>query len=376
MLRKILGIVLGILLLFGAFSVAKSLIASNQRTRKEVPLTIKTVYTTPVINSEVPILVNASGNLVASRKIELYSEVQGTLLESSKPFKSGQYFKKGDVLMNIESREYYSSLLAQRSALYDLIATMMPDLKFDYPDAYDKWDDYLKGFNLNQRVKPLPEAKTDKEKYFITGKQVITTYYTIKNLEERFSKYTIVAPFDGVLTESLVNTGTLIRSGQKLGEFASIKDFELEVAVNAEYLNIMQVGKQVRLTDLNGKQEWIGKVKRVNGRLDQETQTVIVFIGVKGEGLIEGMYLEANITAKAEKNAIEIQRNLLLNEREIFVVENEQLVIKQITPVHYTEKTAVIKGLTNGSQMITRPVAGGYPGMPVKMISDASIKNQ
>lgn len=205
---------------------------------------------------------------------------------------------------------------------------------------------------------------------------MVTTYYNVKNLEERLSKYTIVAPFDGVLTESLVNAGTLIRSGQKLGEFVSMKDFELEVAVNAEYMDIMQVGEQVRLSDLTNQKEWVGTVKRVNGRLDQTTQTVTVFIGVNGEGLVEGMYLEANIAAKSETNAIEIERNLLINERELFVVEGEALAIKQIQPVHYTEKTAIIKGLSNGTQMVIRPVAGGYAGMPVEMISDAAITNQ
>ncbi len=376
MARKIIGIVLGVLLLLGAFYGAKSLIDSNQRIQKEVPQAIKTVFTSPVINGEVPILINASGNLVASRKIELYSEVQGILQESTRPFKAGQFFRKGELLMEMDSREFYSSLLSQRSSLYDLIAAVMPDLKFDYPEAFVRWNKYLNDFDIKKNIKPLPVAATEKEKYFITGKQIVTTYYTIKNLEERLSKYTLSAPFDGVLTESLVNAGTLIRSGQKLGEFVSLENFELEVAVNAEYMKIMQVGKKVRLTDLSGDNEWMGTVKRVNGRLDQETQTVTAFIGVSGEGLIEGMYLEANIAAKAENNAIEIQRNLLLNEKEIFIVENDQLVIQQINPVHYTEKTAIIKGLENGTQIISRPVAGGYAGMPVKMISSGAIKNQ
>ncbi len=376
MTRKILGVVIGILLLSGAFYAAKSLVNSNQRTRQEVPQSIKKVYTRPVINGEVPIIINASGNLVASRKIELYSEVQGILKESGKSFKAGQVFRKGEVLLKMDDQEYYSSLLAQRSALYDLIAAMMPDLKFDYPEAFERWNVYLQSFDLNSRVRNLPEITSEKEKYFITGKQVITSYYNLKNLEERLGKYSISAPFDGVLTESLVNTGTLIRTGQKLGEFVSMKNFELEVAVNAEYIEIMKVGKNVLLSDLRNEKEWIGTVKRVNGRIDLTTQTVTVYIGVSGEGLVEGMYLEANITARPETNAIEIERNLLINEKEVFVVEGNELTVKEINPVHFTEETAVVKGLANGTQLIMRPVAGGYPGMPVEMISDANIKDQ
>ncbi len=376
MVRKIISIALGIILLVGAFYIAKSLIDSNQRPRQEVPQVIKTVYTQSVINGEVPIMVNANGNLIASRKMELYSEVQGIMLETNKPFKPGQSFKKGDVLLRLDSREFYTSLLSQRSALYDRIAAMMPDLKLDYPEAFERWNAYLKGFDLNKNIKNLPKSITDKDRFFVTSRQIITTYYNVKNLEERYEKHVIRAPFDGVLTASLVNAGTLIRTGQMLGEFISLERFELEVAVNADYLDVMKVGRQVKLIDLNNKKEWIGTVKRVNGRIDQETQTINVYLGVSGKGLIEGMYLEAKIEAIPQSNAIEIPRSLMLNEKEIFIVENEKLVVKEIMPVHYTDNTVIIKGLENGTNMISRPVAGGYAGMPVKMDSELSISDQ
>ena len=127
---------------------------------------------------------------------------------------------------------------------------------------------YLQAFDLNENLKPLPQPINDKEKYFVNGRQIVTNYYNIKNLEERFSKYIIRAPFNGILTESTVNPGTLIRSGQKLGELVSLNDFELEVDVNQEYMDILKVGEAVALTDLEGVREWQGIVRRVNGRLD------------------------------------------------------------------------------------------------------------
>jgi multidrug efflux pump subunit AcrA (membrane-fusion protein) len=343
------------------------LIDSNQRPMREAPKTIKTVYTKPVVNTEIPIILNANGNIVSSRKVELYSEVQGIFKETSLPFKAGQYYRKGQVLMDIDSREFYTSLLAQRSTLYDLITGMMPDLRFDYPESFKHWEAYLENFDLEKTLAPLPDPVSDKEKYFVNGRQIVSTYYNIKNLEERYSKYKIVAPFSGVVTESLVNPGTLIRSGQKMGEFVSMSDFELEVNINEQFLEVLKVGEPVGLFDLTGERTWTGTVKRINGRIDQNTQTVKVFIGVKGEGLIEGMYLEASIKARSENGVIEIPRSLLVNGSEVFVVENEKLAIKRVEPVHFTDKTAIIRGLTNGTQLITRPVPGAYSGMLVKI---------
>ncbi len=367
MLRKIIGAIIGLALLFGAGYTAKTLIDNNTRPTFEVPKQIKTVFAEPVLNTEIPIVVKANGNLVASRKVEIYSEVQGIFKESTKPFKSGQSFRKGEILMDIDSREFYTSLLAQRSSLYDLITGMMPDLKFDYPKSFKNWESYLKNFDLNKNLSPLPEPVNDKEKYFVNGRQIVTTYYNIKNLEERYSKYVISAPFSGVLTESVVNPGTLIRSGQKLGEFVALDDFELEVDVNQEYLDILQVGEPVALTDLEGIKEWQGIVRRVNGRLDQTTQTVKVYIGVKGENLIEGMYMEANIAARSETDALEIPRTLLVNENQLFAVNDGKLQILQVNPVYYTDKTAIVKGLQDGTQILSRPLPGAYEGMLVKI---------
>ncbi|MFT6216077.1 MAG: multidrug efflux pump subunit AcrA (membrane-fusion protein) [Roseivirga sp.] len=372
MTRKIIGLVLGIIFLSGAFLLSKNLIDNNKRPVVEVPKNVTTVFTQSVTNGEIPIIINANGNLVASRKIELYAEVQGIFKSTKKPFKAGQSYRRGDVLLSIDSQEFYTSLIAQRSTLFDLITGMMPDLKFDYPASFPNWEAYLQKFDLEKDIPTLPEPVTDKEKYFVNGRQVVSTYYNIKNLEERYRKYKISAPFNGMLTESLVNPGTLIRSGQKLGEFVDLTDFELEVNVNAEFMDILKVGEDVALTNLAGNKSWIGSVKRVNGRIDQNTQTVQVYIGVKGDGLIEGMYLEANIVARSEVDAIEIPRNLLINESQIFVVEGDQLKLKSVSAVYFTDKTAIIKGLASGTAMLSRPVPGAYEGMLIK--SSSSIK--
>ena len=159
--------------------------------------------------------------------------------------------------MELDSREFYTSLLAQRSTLFNLITDMMPDLRFDYPESFGQWQSYLKNFDLEKPLSPLPEPVSDKEKYFVNGKQIVSTYYSIKNLEERLSKYTLKAPFTGVLTESSVNPGTLVRSGQKLGEFVSANDFELEVNVNEQYLDVVSVGQSVELFDLTGCPKYV-----------------------------------------------------------------------------------------------------------------------
>ncbi|MEO1050916.1 MAG: HlyD family efflux transporter periplasmic adaptor subunit [Bacteroidota bacterium] len=365
-MRKIILAVLGLVLIAGAFYLASSLISSNSRKRPPVPKEIKTVFIDTVVNKTIPITINANGSLTAQRKIEIYSEVQGVFNASDKAFKPGEKYRRGQLLLGLDGREYYSSLVAQRSSLFDLITSIMPDLRLDYQDAFQKWQDYLLAFNINKPVAKLPEPTSDKERFFITGKQVISTYYVVKNMEERYAKYNIRAPFTGVLTETLVNPGTLVRSGQKLGEFIDPEIFELAVNVNVSFSDLLKVGKQVALNDIDNNRTWQGKVIRVNERIDQSTQTITVFIQVAGEGLKEGMYLEARLRARDEENAIEVPRKLLIDERQLFTLKDSVLHLIDVQPVYFTDRTAVLKGVENGTLILERAVPGAYEGMLVK----------
>ena len=56
----------------------------------------------------------------------------------------------------------------------------------------------------------------------------ISNYYGVKSAEERLNKYKITAPFDGVISTSFVENGTMARAGLILGEFINSDSFEIE----------------------------------------------------------------------------------------------------------------------------------------------------
>ena len=369
-MRKVIIVVAGIVLLGIAFLTSNYLKNSKKVPEQKVTKVEKTVFVKEVKNGDVAINISANGNLVAKNKVDIYSEVQGVLQTTGKDFRVGVSYKKGQTLLKINNQEFYASIQSQRSSLQNLIASIMPDMRLDYPDSFESWNAYLKNFDINKTVQPLPAPKSDKEKYFITGRNIYTTFYTIKNLEARLGKYNIRAPFNGVLTEALVTNGTLVRSGQKMGEFIDNSVFELALSVNGGLVDVLEVGKLVVLHNLEKTKVWKGKVSRVNGKIDQASQTVQVFIEVKGNDLREGMYLEANVPVKSEKEAIEINRKLLVENKAVYVVRNNVLDLVEINPVHFNENTVVIKGLANGEELVDKPVAGAYAGMPVKIFSE------
>ncbi|APG61023.1 efflux RND transporter periplasmic adaptor subunit [Christiangramia salexigens] len=365
--RKIILSALGILLIVAAFFGAKLIIDSNVKKKPPVTKTVKSVFIDTVQNQKVPIVVPANGNITALHRMELYSEVQGIFRYSSEDFRPGQKFRKGQVLLSIDSEEYKASVQSAKSELYNNITSIMPDLRLDYPDAFGKWETYLKNFDINKSVPKLPETTSQQEQYFITGRGIVSAYYRVKNLEERLGKYSIVAPYNGILTEALVNKGTLIRPGQKLGEFIDPSVYELEVSIAKKFGDLLEIGKKVKLTNLEGSKSYEGTVSRINGKVNAETQSIKVFIKVQNSDLSEGMYLEAKLDAKDEENAIEIPRELLVERSKVFVVQDSTLNLVNVEPVYFTNNTVIIKGLENGTKILSANVPGAYSGMLVKI---------
>ena len=167
----------------------------------------------------------------------------------------------------------------------------------------------------------------------------------------------------------------MIRSGQKLGEFINTGVYELEVSVGKTYGDFLRVGRKVELFNLDKTQTYTGEVIRVNGRVDQNSQTITVFIEVSGDNLKEGQYLEANLEAKEETDAIEINRSLLLENNQIFVVRDSILDLIDVNPVYFTDKKVVLKNVPNGVVIVAKPISGAYAGMLVKVFEEKEPKS-
>ena len=371
-MRKIILSIIGVLLIIGSFLFAKKLIADKNKPKPVKAKIVKTIFTDTVQNSTIPIVIAANGSLEAKRRLEIYAEVQGIFKPGSKLFKPGQEYRAGQTLIKIDAAEYYASVQSSKSNLYNSIAAIMPDLRLDFPDIFDKWQNYLTSFDLDKTTPKLPQMTSDKENYFITGRSIVSNYYNVKNLEQRLAKYYISAPFSGILTEALVTEGTLIRSGQKLGEFIDPSVYEMEVAISKTYANLLRVGEDVALSNLDKTEVYTGKVSRVNGSIDATTQTITAYIEVKHENLKEGMYLEANLNAKQESDAIEIDRNLLLESQQIFVVKDSLLDVIDVKPVYFSETKVVLKEVPNGTIILKKSVPGAYAGMLVKAFEEKS----
>jgi len=362
--RKWILFILGFVVIALSFQLSKKIANSNPPPRRQAEKVVKKVFTKEVINGSYNVQIPSNGVLEAYQRIKITSRVQGLMQTINPLFKSGQSYRKGQILVQIASSEFNSNVIAQRASLYNLITSVIPDLQLDFPQAYQSWKTYLKEFDVEKATPPLPDMDED-VRLFISGRGIISSYYSLQNLEKSLTFYTIRAPFDGVLVAANVTEGSLIRPGQELGDFIAPDHYELKVALPKSYVEKIDVGATVELKSIDTQKKYTGTVSRINAKVNTETQSVEVFIRVSSSELKEGVYLEALIGALEFNDVVALDRGLLNGDQELYLVEDDKLVLKKVEVAHFTDSHAVVRGLKDGVVVIAQPIIGAYQGMEV-----------
>lgn len=362
--RKWILFILGFVVIALSFQLSKKIANSNPPPRRQAEKVVKNVFTKEVINGSYNVQIPSNGVLEAYQRIKITSRVQGLMQTINPLFKSGQSYRKGQILVQIASSEFNSNVIAQRASLYNLITSVIPDLQLDFPQAYQSWKTYLKEFDVEKATPPLPDMDED-VRLFISGRGIITSYYSLQNLEKSLTFYTIRAPFDGVLVAANVTEGSLIRPGQELGDFIAPDHYELKVALPKSYVEKIDVGAAVELKSIDTQKKYTGTVSRINAKVNTETQSVEVFIRVSSSELKEGVYLEALIGALEFNDVVALDRGLLNGDQELYLVEDDKLVLKKVEVAHFTDSHAVVRGLKDGVVVVAQPIIGAYQGMEV-----------
>jgi multidrug efflux pump subunit AcrA (membrane-fusion protein) len=318
-----------------------------------------------VENSDAQANIAINGRLMSKYKIDIFTEVSGKLLPANKPFKEGVTFNKGEALLRSDDTNYRMNLNATRSSFNSLLIQLLAEIKIEYPESFDAWNNYIDNFKAEQSIADLPELTNAKAKKYITSKGVYTQFYNIKSQEAQLDKYTIIAPFTGVINNANVNANTLVRAGQQIAEFINPEIFELEVGVSLAEISKVSVGDKVELTSNDIEGEWEGKISRISESIDEKTMTFKIYIEVKSSQLFEGMYLKGIINSFRIENVVKVPSNLIIDNQFVYVVEDSTLKILKVDLIHENDNFTYVRGLKDKSLIVKHPISNAFEGMSV-----------
>ncbi len=367
MKRKIL-IILPLLILVVGFIAMRILIGMKNEPPKRPAVNRAKVVASQVVElKDIRAGITAYGRLMSSQPITLLSEVSGEIMRGSVPFQPAQSFRKGDLLLKIDDRQIKLDINTAKSDFLNALATVLPELKVDFPQEYQKYQTYFDSSNFEEKLGDLPETTDQKVKLFLSRFNVYKLYFAVRNLEIRLEKHYFFAPFDGSIITADLRVGSTVRVGSQLGQIINLENLEVELPIPLIDVQWIDRTRPVRFTSSEISGQWQGKINRIGNNIDTRTQSIQVYASVdKGDrnGLYNGVFLKAEIPGKVIKNGISIPRKAIYEDRFVYMVEGGKLDYREVE-ISFEEPESVIAtgGIQNGDTLVVEVLQGVAPGM-------------
>lgn len=327
------------------------------------------VKTMPVKYGDYTVSMSYPGRVAAREILTLTSEVGGKIILADVPLKVGQRFKKGDIIVNIFDEDVRAAHAAQVSLFLNTISTSLPDIKVDFPQEYDKWFSFFSNIDIDKRLPELPKVSSDKEKVYVSAKNILSSYYNLRQREIVLDRYVIIAPFNGIYTSVAKEVGSIATANSEIGKITSTDMLELVVGVSRYDAQKLLIGTNVDILSESGK-VYHGKVDRISAFVDPSTQRVNIYVVFTEPGLeiIEGQMLALSMPSMVLSDVVECARETIVGDSLIYTVSNGQLVGKRIEVIATTPANSYIKGVTLKDTLVNESLVSPYAGMMVRKL--------
>lgn len=345
--RRIVIVISILFVLVVSYGLMRFLIA--QREAPPVRRSIEArryVRVEPVEYGKIAAEVSEEGRLLSIAEIDIIAEASGRIEPGQVALKKGAGFSKGDVLFVIYPDEAILSLKARKSQYQNTLASIIPDLVIDFPDAEDAFTEFFNAIEVNRALPPMPEIANDKLKIFLASRNVISEYYNIQRDELQLERRTVRAPFDGTYTEVYMEQGAYTNTGGRVARAIQTNNLEMEVPVVRADAEWIQLGDPVQVVSKARSMSWEGQVIRKGQFVDENTQSQSIFIRIKPkakQSLLAGEFLTAVFPVRPIENVMEIPRNSVFNTNEVFVVRQGRLAKEKIDVIKFNERTLLFK---------------------------------
>ncbi len=319
-----------------------------------------TLNGTTVNNAEENFKIVGFGTISSYNNIDVACEVQGKLIQGTKNLKPGVTYRKGEVLFSINDTEARYNLRARKSGFINIIANLLPDLKTDFSSEYEKWENYIGSIKLNATLPQLPVWSSNKEKIFISTRNVLTEYFNIKSLEEQLRKFTVYAPFNGVVTDVYTTNNSVVNPGTKIMRLVETGNFEIPVSIPTSQSSSIGIGTEVTIYNTNGELKGSGAVIRISDVINKSTQSIDVYVrpkSIDGEEFTEGEYVEVELNQAETHMGMRLPKSAIHDNYVYTYSKKDSVLTKQPVQILNTnEQGAFIEGLKDNMIVITQEV--------------------
>ena len=383
-----LKIVLPIAIIAGAVLLSWQIIAARpQVERVAVPPPTLLVEVAVARREPVTFVVRSQGVVTARTRTTLVSEVSGHIVQVAPAFVSGGFFKEGDVLVQIDPRNYQTALKRARSEM----AKARTKVATEHALAGYAYQDWQRLRSLNAAERPASDLTLRKPQLAEAVAALESAEADLEKATEDLNRTQIRAPYDGMVREKRADIGQFVNTGTQLAETFATDYAEIRLPLpqgDLRYLDLPSAGSGVSLpvsitADLGGvAHSWDGRVVRSEGVFDADSRVLHVVAQIDDpyganrkagdddfEPLRIGTFVTATIQGREGGELFMIPRHSLQRGETLWLVGDDMAIQpRNLDIVRADEEFSYIaQGLADGERYTVTPPEQPLPGMLVRV---------
>jgi RND family efflux transporter MFP subunit len=317
----------------------------------------------------------------------LNAEVSGQIINISPAFEAGSYFSKGDVLVELDARDYKTTVAVTEARLLGAWSALKLATQNLERSTTLFRSNYGSEAAVNQAIANHEQASAELD----------AAAAQVEQAKRDLERTKIQAPFDGRVRQKSVGLGQSVGPGTTLGVVFAIDFAEVRLPIKARelpYLDLPELPDdspvEVELRDAisnTSETVWKAMIVRTEGALDEDSLELIAIARVddpfgRKSGhppLRIGQPVIGSIAGRVLDNVVAFPRGAVRQLDQVFFVDKTELTLfsKTIVPIWSDEEYVIVRDplIADGALLSTTSLVYAPNGAKVEIIPDIEITN-
>lgn len=333
------------------------------------------------------VVVESFGTVKPRTQSSLVTQVSGQIMSISPNFREGGIFKKGEVLVQLDDRDYQAEVKIARASVFSAQQALIEE-EARGQQALTDWKRLGNGDTPTDLVLRKPQLEAAKA-------SLMSAQAQLEVKEIALERSQIVAPFDGRVLTKNADVGQVVSSNAELASIYATDYVEIRLPINNSDLALMTLPESYQAkgdievafkSSLVGNQVWNGNVIRSEAAIDNSSQQLYVVAHINKPFEVSdqqpmpikiGQYLTANIAGNELKDAIVIPNNTIYQGSYVYLVNKGTILRKDINILWQNSEEAIIdQGLNAGDQLVLTSLGQVSSGTKVAIMGEQKNKRK
>lgn len=329
------------------------------------------------------VTLRSQGAVRARTESTLIPEVRGRIVSVSPNFQEGAFFEEGEVLLEIDDRDYRAELkVAEASLAQTELALKQEEARYEQARRdWERLNPGVEGTELTLREPQLRQARA----------AVASSQARVETAQLNLDRTKVRAPYAGRILTKSVDVGQFVSTGNQLARIYAVDYAEVRLPLTASQMDFLALpsiyrgsnpsienGPLVKLSSsVGGKTHvWEGRIVRSEGAVDERTRQLFVVAQIENPygmtvsgrpPLKVGTFVQAEIEGRTLENVFVVPRGMYRENSYVLLVDDESYLQRRAVDVIWENDESIIVngGLSSGELLCLTNVPYALEGWQV-----------